>query len=85
MATRIARVNMELKQYDAALKALEGVSNPGYKARVAELKGDIYLAQGNVDKARVEYQTAADVEGAESNNILKMKIDDLAFSTQSES
>jgi len=82
IATRIARVNLQLEKFDAALAALNGIQNPGFKARVAELKGDVYSAQGQIDKARVEYQTAADQGGLEGNNVLKMKLDDLALSAE---
>lgn len=82
IATRIARVNIELKQYDAALTALNSIKDEGYKSRVAELKGDVFLAQGNEDKARVEYQAAADAGGLTGNALLKMKLDDLALSSE---
>ncbi|MBU2880744.1 tetratricopeptide repeat protein [Psychrosphaera sp. B3R10] len=82
IATRIARVNIELKQYDAALTTLNAIKDEGYKSRVAELKGDVYLAQGNADKARVEYQAAADAGGLTGNTLLKMKLDDLALSSE---
>jgi predicted negative regulator of RcsB-dependent stress response len=80
---RLARVQVELAKFDAALASLNAVSNEGYSSRVAELKGDVYLAQGNTDQARIEYQAAADKGGLENNNLLKMKLDDLALSTQS--
>lgn len=83
VTVRLARVQIEQKNYDAALTSLNTVSNEGYSSRVAELKGDVYLAQGNTDQARIEYQAAADKGGLESNNLLKMKLDDLALSTQS--
>jgi len=79
--SRIARVQMELKQYDAAIATLNGISNEGFKSRVAELKGDVYLAKGEIDKARLEYQTAADNGGLQGNNLLQMKLDDLTQSS----
>lgn len=82
IATRVARVNIQLEQYDAALAALNTINNDGYKSRVAELKGDVYLAQGQADKARVEYQAAADAGGLEGNALLKMKLDDLALPSE---
>jgi len=85
VATRVARVQIELEQHEAALTTLNSIENPGFKARVAELKGDVYAAQGNTDKARVEYQTAADNGGLQGNNLLKMKLDDLALSAKTDS
>lgn len=82
---RLARVQTELTKYDAALTTLNSVTNEAFSATAAELKGDVYLAQGNSDKARAEYQAAADKGGLEGNNLLKMKLDDLAVSTASNS
>jgi predicted negative regulator of RcsB-dependent stress response len=80
VSIRVARVQMQLEQYDAAIATLNSIENSGYEARVAELKGDVYSAQGNLDKARVEYQSAVDKGGVEGNALLKMKLDDLALS-----
>lgn len=82
---RQARVQLQLAQYDKALATLNSVTNEAFKAKVAELKGDAYLAQGNSDKARTEYQAAADKGGLEGNSLLKMKLDDLAVSTATNS
>ncbi|NVK26060.1 MAG: tetratricopeptide repeat protein [Gammaproteobacteria bacterium] len=82
VTVRLARVQIEQEKFDAALTSLNAVSNEGYSSRVAELKGDVYLAQGNTDKARSEYQAAADKGGLETNTVLKMKLDDLALSAK---
>jgi len=78
--TRLARIYLELSQYDKALSVLAAITNEGYKARASELKGDVYLAQGDATKARMEYQAAADAGGLDGNNLLQMKIDDLTVS-----
>ncbi|MBU2917866.1 tetratricopeptide repeat protein [Psychrosphaera sp. F3M07] len=85
VSLRLARIQSELQQYDAALKTLTSVKSKGYEVRVAELTGDVYLAQGNKDKARMSYQSAADNGGLEGNNLLKMKLDDLALSSKTTS
>ena len=82
---RQARVQIQLEQLDKALTTLNGVTNEAFKAKAAELKGDVYLAKGNSDKARTEYQAAADNGGLEGNNVLKMKLDDLAVSSATNS
>ncbi len=82
---RQARVQVQLAKYDAALSTLGSVTNEAFAATASELKGDVYLAQGNSDKARTEYQAAADKGGLEGNTLLKMKLDDLAVSTASNS
>ena len=76
--TRIARIELELKEYDAALKTLTTTMPEAFKAAVAELKGDVYLAQGDKDQARAAYQSAADAGGLTNNTTLQMKLDDLA-------
>ena len=82
---RQARVQVQLEKFDAALSTLGTVTNEAFAATASELKGDVYLAQGNADKARTEYQAAADKGGLEGNALLKMKLDDLAVSTASNS
>ncbi|MBE0363095.1 hypothetical protein PULV_a0725 [Pseudoalteromonas ulvae UL12] len=76
--TRIARIELELKEYDTALKTLATAMPEAFNAAVAELKGDVYLAQGDKEQARVAYQSAADAGGLTNNATLQMKLDDLA-------
>ena len=73
---RLARVLKQQKNYDDALSTLDAVTQDAFSARVNEIKGDIYQAQGNVDKARVAYSTA--IEGNENNTLVQMKLDNLA-------
>jgi len=82
VSIRLARIQLELKQYDVALQTLSTIKGEGYAARVAELTGDSHLAQGDKDKARMSYQSAADNGGLEGNTLLKMKLDDLALSSK---
>lgn len=75
---RQARVLMAQEQYDAALQALNSSNFPAsYQALTAELKGDIYLAQGNDGEARSAYQQAVDA-GQSASPVLQMKLDNLA-------
>lgn len=85
VSLRLARIQIELKQYDAALQTLATINSDGYVARVAELVGDVHLAQGDKDKARMSYQLAADNDGLAGNDLLKMKLDDLALSSKTTS
>ncbi|ATC95878.1 YfgM family protein [Pseudoalteromonas tunicata] len=79
--SRIARIELELKNYDAALKVLSVTMPEAFKASVAELKGDVYRAQGDLGQARSAYQAAADAGGLTNNATLQMKLDDLAVDT----
>lgn len=75
---RLARVQIELEQYEAALTTLSATLPESFTAIVEETKGDAYLKQGKVSQARTAYQAALAVEGQSSNQNLQMKLDDLA-------
>lgn len=54
---RLARVLADKAEYEQALKLLETDPN-GYTALYEEVKGDIYMKQNNLDKAREAYAKA---------------------------
>ena len=60
---RLASVLLDEKKYDDALKALDGNQDPAFAAPVADLRGDIMLAQGRLDEARAAYKLAMDTAG----------------------
>jgi predicted negative regulator of RcsB-dependent stress response len=64
--TRLAAVLLEQKKYDEALKVLDGNQDPAFAAAVADLRGDVMLAQGRMDEARAAYKLA--LEKAEPRN-----------------
>lgn len=55
---RLAGLLLDAKQYDAALKALDGVPAGPFAALAADRRGDVLLAQGRKDDARAAYQQA---------------------------
>lgn len=55
---RLAALLGEAKEYDAALKQLEGINIPGFEALAADRRGDLLLAQGKPAEALVAYQAA---------------------------
>ena len=55
---RLAALLLEAKQYDEALKQLDGVPAGPYAALAADRRGDVMLAQGKKDDARAAYQQA---------------------------
>lgn len=75
---RLAKVQVQTEQYDAAIATLSQTLPDSYKASVEEIKGDAYLRQGNKDKARAAYQAALDASGQAGNPVLQMKLDNLA-------
>jgi predicted negative regulator of RcsB-dependent stress response len=66
---RLAAVLLEEKKYPEALKVLDDNKDEAYVALVADVRGDIMLAQGRTDEARAAYKTA--VEKAEPRNPVK--------------
>lgn len=55
---RLAGLLLDEKAYDEALQQLSKEPEAGFAARYAELKGDVYAAQGKADEARSAYQAA---------------------------
>ena len=55
---RLAGVQLDQKQYDAALKTLSGTHSDAFAFRFHDLKGDVLLAQGKQADARAAYQAA---------------------------
>lgn len=55
---RLAALQAEAKQYDEALKTLDGAQAAGFEALVADRRGDVLLGQGKREQAIVAYQQA---------------------------
>ena len=55
---RLAGLQLDAKQYDAALKTLDADSTKPFVALVADRRGDVLLAQGKSAEARSAYQVA---------------------------
>jgi predicted negative regulator of RcsB-dependent stress response len=54
---------LRLKKYDEALKQLDAADAKAFEALVADRRGDILLAQGKRDEAKVAYRKAWDAMG----------------------
>ena len=55
---QLAGILAEEKNYDAALKTLADSHDAGFEGLNADLKGDIYVAQGKLEDAKKAYQEA---------------------------
>ena len=55
---RLAALMLEAKQYDDALKQLDGVPDGPFAALAADRRGDVLLAQGKKAEARAAYERA---------------------------
>lgn len=74
---RLARLLVAESNHDEALSLIGG-SSDAFAPHFQELRGDIYLAQGEADKARQAYQSALDDPSAlASGQQLRMKLDGL--------
>lgn len=74
---RLARVQAEQGQIDAALATLDQVTDKAFFAQRDELKGDFLVRQGDVEKAKTAYQAAMDNGGVVASPALKIKLDSL--------
>ncbi|MDT3707990.1 MAG: tetratricopeptide repeat protein [Thiobacillus sp.] len=74
---RLAGVQLDQKQYDAALKTLSGKHSDAFAFRFHDLRGDVLLAQGKQDEARTAYQAAFSTlqEDHPYRNIIELKLD----------
>lgn len=75
---RLARVQVQLEEYEQALATLAQPLPVSFTAAVEETKGDTYLLQGKKELARNAYQAAIAADGLASSPGLQMKLDDLA-------
>ncbi|SIN74194.1 tetratricopeptide repeat protein [Salinivibrio sp. ES.052] len=76
VVTRLARVEAELGDYEAALNELDNITASSWTAKVQEIRGDILLRQGDSDAARDAY--AASLAAADSPTV-NMKLDNLSL------
>ena len=76
---RLAGVQLDQKQYDAALKTLSATHSDAFASRFDDLKGDVLLAQGKPAEARAAYQAAFGKlqEDNPYRNIVELKLDAL--------
>jgi predicted negative regulator of RcsB-dependent stress response len=76
---RLAQVQIDEKQYDAALATLDAVHPPAFDGMVADLRGDALAAAGRAADARTAYETALSKLEAKSSyrNFVQVKHDAL--------
>lgn len=80
---RLAAVLLQKGELDGALAKLEPAPVAAYKARFADLRGDVLAAQGKPVEARAAYQvaidalSAADGQGATLREVVRLKLESL--------
>ncbi|OIQ26100.1 YfgM family protein [uncultured Vibrio sp.] len=73
---RVARIQAEQENYSGALAELTNITDVNWSGRIAELRGDIELRQGNTDAAYAAYTEAQ--QAPDASQTLQLKLDDLA-------
>ena len=76
---RLASVLLEEKKFDEALKTLDENKDEAFVPLVADMRGDVMLAQGRLDEARASYKLAMDKADARNpvKNIAETKLNAL--------
>jgi predicted negative regulator of RcsB-dependent stress response len=76
---RLARVQQQLGDSDAALATLRAVTGSGFRAQAAEIQGDILVARDDRAAAREAYERALELAGdSMDTSLLQLKLADLA-------
>ena len=80
----LAGVQLDQKQYDAALKTLSGSHSDAFAFRFEDLRGDVLTAQGKQAEARAAYQAAFGKMEADNpyRNVVELKLDALGGETK---
>lgn len=75
----LAGVQLDQKQYDAALKTLAGSHSDAFAFRFEDLRGDVLMAQGKRADARAAYQAAFGKMEADNpyRTVVELKLDAL--------
>lgn len=74
---RLARVESQLGDTTAALATLNTVVNASYDDQVQEVKGDIYVATKQFDKAKAAYDAV--LAEQPQNRVVEMKLSNLNY------
>ncbi|MBT3195272.1 MAG: tetratricopeptide repeat protein [Candidatus Ruthia sp.] len=76
---RSAAIYLQIGNHDQALSVLGTDENSAFDALYNHTKGDIYLAQNNIDSAKKHYQLALGQlsNDSELSNLIQIKLNDL--------
>ncbi len=70
---RLAAVLLQKGEHDAALARLEAAPADAFKARFADLRGDVLATQGKAAEARAAYQSAIDALGSVGDEAITLR------------
>ncbi|WP_435952577.1 YfgM family protein [Dryocola sp. BD626] len=76
---RLARIQVQQKQADAALKTLDSIKGEGWVAIVADLRGEALLSKGDKQGARDAWSKGAQTDASPAlREMMQMKINNLS-------
>lgn len=80
ISIRLARVQLQMNQPDAALKSLEGIKGEGWSAIVADLRGEILLSKGDKQGAKAAWEAGVKSEASSAlSEMMRMKMNNLSI------
>lgn len=76
---KLSSILLDEKKYDEAIRLLDATHPDSFIGLYADLKGDVLVAQGKTDAARVAYQQAFDKMDSKSayRSLIQLKLDGL--------
>ncbi len=76
---RLAAVLLDQGKWDDALRLLDDVKDAAFAGQAADIKGDIFVAQGKAAEARASYKLALEsaASGAPAHQLTQLKLDAL--------
>jgi len=76
---RLARIQLQQNQADAALKTLEGVKGDGWTAIVADIRGEALLTKGDKQGARDAWSKGVESDASPAlKQMMQMKMNNLS-------
>lgn len=79
ISLRIARLQMQQQQLDAALQTLSKVSDAGWLAQMQEIRGDILVAKGDLAEARAAYTEGMRLNPSRADqSLLRIKLNNIS-------
>ncbi|MYF28979.1 MAG: tetratricopeptide repeat protein [Gammaproteobacteria bacterium] len=79
---RVAKVLYQLDRLDDCEAALGAIRSSGLEALVAALSGDVFVARGDIERARIAYQSAVDAARRDpANPVLGVELMELKLAS----
>lgn len=76
---RLARLQLQLKKPDEALKTLDAVQGDGWTAMAQDVRGDALLSKGDTAGARAAYSKGVESNASQAlQALLRMKLNNLS-------